>query len=465
MPISRRQFISSALLLPFSTMLPRITLANNEEGFDYVLSAQQATLDITPGGLTDGFAFDGKFPAPVIRAKQNKKIRIKFINRLTEPTTIHWHGLRIPIDMDGVPFLSQAPIQPGDFYIYEFTPPDAGTFWYHPHVNSLEQLGKGLVGAFIVEEADTEQAELGFEQDIPLILKNWHLDDQGQWLALSTPRQAARMGTPGRIETINGLRNPEFKVQAGSLVRLRFLNVDNTVMYRLVLPESLNAKVIAIDGNAVEQPFTLKDAWAMGPGMRLDIAFIAPTEPQQIIKIKNRQGKLNFNFFTLKTEGKASQGVKIIPTLPASVIPKVNLSEAEIINFTFEWEGAITPADKQLKGQHDFWVINKRAWEGMGKNNIPAPLVKLELGKSYIFKLRNVTQYHHPIHLHGHTWTVLSSNKRKIFPQGYHTDTVLLGKNETVTVAFVADNPGRWMYHCHVIEHMKTGLMGFIEVT
>ncbi|WP_413699695.1 multicopper oxidase domain-containing protein [Psychromonas sp. KJ10-10] len=110
-------------------------------------------------------------------------------------------------------------------------------------------------------------------------------------------------------------------------------------------------------------------------------------------------------------------------------------------------------------------MINKRAWEGMGKNNIPAPLVKLELGKSYIFKLRNVTQYHHPIHLHGHTWTVLSSNKRKIFPQGYHTDTVLLGKNETVTVAFVADNPGRWMYHCHVIEHMKTGLMGFIEVS
>ncbi|WP_413702417.1 multicopper oxidase domain-containing protein [Psychromonas sp. KJ10-10] len=77
--------------------------------------------------------------------------------------------------------------------MYEFTPPDAGTFWYHPHVNSLEQLGKGLVGAFIVEESEAEQAELGFDQDIPLILKNWHLDDQGQWLPLSTPRQVARM--------------------------------------------------------------------------------------------------------------------------------------------------------------------------------------------------------------------------------------------------------------------------------
>ncbi|WP_413699693.1 multicopper oxidase domain-containing protein [Psychromonas sp. KJ10-10] len=104
MPLSRRQFISSALLLPISSLLPRISLASDEEGFDYVLKAQQATLDITPGGLTEGLAFDGQFPAPVIRAQQNKKIRIKFINQLTEPTTIHWHGLRIPIEMDGVPF-------------------------------------------------------------------------------------------------------------------------------------------------------------------------------------------------------------------------------------------------------------------------------------------------------------------------------------------------------------------------
>lgn len=465
MPLSRRRFIASSLLLPFSTLLPRISLASPETGFDYVLTAQQATLDISPEGSTAGFGFDGQFPAPVLRAKQGKKIRIKFINLLKEPTTIHWHGLRIPIEMDGVPFLSQPPIKPGEFYVYEFTPPDAGTFWYHPHVNSIEQLGKGLVGAFIVEESESELEKLAFDQDLPLLLKNWHLDDQGHWLPFSTPRQSARMGTPGRIETINGLRAPQLKVQAGSLVRLRFLNVDNTVMYRIVMPKSLDAKVIAIDGNAVETPFSLSEPWAMGPGMRLDIAFIAPSKQGQVIDIKNRQGKLDFNFFTLITEGKASSETKTIPTLPASVIPVPDIKNAQKINFTFEWEGAITPADKRLQGKHDFWVINKRAWEGMSKDNIPAPLVKLELGKSYIFNLRNVTQYHHPIHLHGHTWTVLKSNKRKIHPQGYHTDTVLLGKNETVQVVFVADNPGRWMYHCHVIEHMNTGLMGFIEVS
>ncbi|HEX4940104.1 MAG TPA: multicopper oxidase domain-containing protein, partial [Candidatus Kapabacteria bacterium] len=96
------------------------------------------------------------------------------------------------------------------------------------------------------------------------------------------------------------------------------------------------------------------------------------------------------------------------------------------------------------------------------EQSIPEPLAKLQLGRSYIFNLRNVTPHTHPIHLHGNTWTVLESNQRKITP--YHTDTVLVRRNEKVKVAFVADNPGRWMYHCHVIEHMKTGLMGYISV-
>ncbi len=461
MSISRRHFIKDTLLLAGVSLMPRLVLADNEPGIDYVLTAEEASLDIAPNGKSAGLGFDGQFPAPVLRAKQGQKIRIKFINKLKEPTTIHWHGLRIPIEMDGVPFLTQPPIKPGESYTYEFVPPDAGTFWYHPHMNSVEQLGKGLVGAIIVDEAEP----VVFDHDIPLVLKNWHLDDEGNWLPLSIPRQAARMGTPGRIETINGEILPELPVQTGALIRLRFLNTDNTVTYRLVLPEELEVKIIAIDGNPVAVPFTPDKPWAMGAGMRLDVALVAPQQEGQQIAFKNRKGKLNFDFMTLVTRGKSRQTTRLIPTLPPSTIPKPDLANATHVNFTFEWEGAITPADKQHKGKYDFWVINRRGWEGMSKDNIPEPLTKLELGKTYIFNLRNVTQYHHPIHLHGHTWTVLNSNKRTITPKHYHTDTVLLGKHETVQVAFVADNPGRWMYHCHVIEHMKTGLMGYIEVS
>jgi FtsP/CotA-like multicopper oxidase with cupredoxin domain len=122
----------------------------------------------------------------------------------------------------------------------------------------------------------------------------------------------------------------------------------------------------------------------------------------------------------------------------------------------------MTPADSDGKGHQDFWTINKRAWEGMSADNLPQPLATLQLGQSYIFDFHNATPHEHPIHLHGFTFTVLSSDKRDIVP--YHTDTVLLEKYERARIAFVADNPGRWMYHCHVIEHMKTGLMGYIEV-
>ena len=118
---------------------------------------------------------------------------------------------------------------------------------------------------------------------------------------------------------------------------------------------------------------------------------------------------------------------------------------------------------KDGKVNYRFWTINRKAWDGMSAKHIPEPLARLERDKTYIFELANLTQYHHPIHLHGHTFTVLDSNKQRIEP--FHTDTVLLGQNETARIAFVADNPGRWMYHCHVIEHLKTGLMGYIEVS
>jgi FtsP/CotA-like multicopper oxidase with cupredoxin domain len=149
--------------------------------------------------------------------------------------------------------------------------------------------------------------------------------------------------------------------------------------------------------------------------------------------------------------------------LPLNPIPAPDLENAETIKFAFEWNANITPIHKDGKVNYNFWTMNRRSWEGMSKGNIPAPLAKLELGKTYIFELANLTQYHHPIHIHGHTFTVLKSNKKAITP--FHTDTVLLGQNETVIAALVADNPGRWMYHCHIIEHLKTGFMGYVEVS
>jgi FtsP/CotA-like multicopper oxidase with cupredoxin domain len=458
MMLSRRQFLSaSATSLAGCALSPTLVLEDSPGNeFDYVLIAKQAPITILPETATPALTFNGGFPAPVLRAVQGKPIRIKFINQLQQPTTIHWHGIRIDIAMDGVPHLTQAPIMPGETFIYEFVCPDAGTFWYHPHMNSVEQLGKGLVGALIVDEAQ----KVEFDTEVILGLKDWRLNDDGSFMPLSIPRQAARMGTMGNVKTVNGQLNPIYDIPASGTIRTRLLNLDNSRVFT-ISTKDFPAEVIAIDGNAVKQSFPL-EAHPMGAGMRLDLGFVAPSHVGEEVIIYDRKGKFNFEICRLRTVASDVPTNQTLPSLPVNPIPAPNLDNAETIKFVFEWAGALSPVDKKGKVKREFWTINRRVWEGMSKESIPEPLATLTLGKTYIVELHNATPHSHPIHLHGHTFTVIESDKRTITP--YHTDTILLAKNERAKIAFVADNPGRWMYHCHVIEHMKTGLMGYITV-
>ncbi|NOH81522.1 multicopper oxidase family protein [Vibrio sp. RE86] len=459
MNISRRRFIQSSLAISALTLLPACTVRRSTDSdgkYVYDLTAELSTAELVPGYTSNVLAFNGDIPAPTIRCRQGEEVVIRFTNKLSEPTTIHWHGLRIPIEMDGVPFLSQPPIMPGETFVYRFTPPDAGTFWCHPHMNSVKQLGMGLVGLIIVEESNPVE----FDEEHEVMLKYWHLDKQGEWKDLMIPRLSARMGTAGEWSSVNGVHEPEYNLKANATTRLRIANVDNTITYPIAL-EGAEGWVIAIDGNPVKTPYRLTQH-KIGPGMRVDIAFIAP-EAGERVYVRQMKGRFPFPLCSFAVISSDLPDHQPIPKLPMNPVPNLDISNAETVDFVFEWEGAISPVGKDGKSMPKFWLTNKRAWEGMSKDNIPAPLASLELGKTYIFNLKNVTQYHHPIHIHGHTFTVLEIDGKKV-QEPFHTDTVLLGKNGSAKAAFVADNPGRWMYHCHVIEHMKTGLMGYIEV-
>ncbi|MCC4857994.1 copper oxidase [Vibrio splendidus] len=459
MDISRRKFIQSSLAISALTVLPACSMKQSVDGqgkYVYDLTAEPSTAELVAGFDTNVLAFNGQIPAPTIRCRQGEKVTIRFTNKLSEPTTIHWHGLRIPIEMDGVPFLSQPPIMPGETFIYEFTPPDAGTFWYHPHMNSVKQLGMGLVGLIIVEESTPVQ----FDEEHALMLKHWHIDKQGQWKDLMIPRLSARMGTPGEWSSVNGVHEPVYQLKQHATTRLRIANVDNTITYPIAI-KGAEAWVIAIDGNPVKTPYKLTQH-KIGPGMRVDIGLIAPKAGERV-NVLQMKGRFPFSLCEFEVVDSAFTQERVLPLLPLNPVPNLDLANAEEIDFVFEWEGAVSPVSKDGKSMPKFWLTNKRAWEGMSKDNIPEPLATLDLGKTYIFDLKNVTQYHHPIHIHGHTFTVLELDGKKI-EEPFHTDTVLLGKNGRAKAAFVADNPGRWMYHCHVIEHMKTGLMGYIEV-
>jgi FtsP/CotA-like multicopper oxidase with cupredoxin domain len=465
MNISRRRFVQSTLAVSSVALLPRCTLVNlsgetdNGETDKYVyhLTAEPSTAELVPGFKTDVLGFNGSIPAPEIRCRQGQPVTIHFTNRLDEPTTIHWHGLRIPIEMDGVPFLSQPPIMPGETFTYQFTPPDAGTFWYHPHMNSVKQLGMGLVGLIVVEEAQPVR----FDNELSLALKHWHLDNHGAWKSLMIPRYSARMGTPGEWATVNGEHDPIYSVLANGSTRLRIANVDNTLTYPIHI-EGVDAWIIAIDGNPVSTPLPL-EKHLIGPGMRVDIGFTAPAHPHRI-EVQYLKGRFKFPLCSIEVVESPFEQAHPLPRLPLNPIPQIDLTNVSNVDFVFEWAGAISPVGEDGKASPIFWLTNKRAWEGMSATSIPEPLAQLDLGKTYLFTLKNLTQYHHPIHLHGHTFLVLELNGEKV-EQPFHTDTVLLGKNGTAKAAFVANNPGRWMYHCHVIEHMKTGLMGFVEVS
>lgn len=421
-------------------------------GHDYELIAAPLDVELVPGHITPAWAFGPSAPGTELRVRQGTWLRVRFINHLPIETTIHWHGIRLPLEMDGVPYVSQLPVKPGEYFDYRFRVPDAGSYWYHPHVASSEELGRGLVGPLIVDEREPT----GFSHERVLSLKTWHVDEQGAFMPFSVPREAARNGTAGRLITINGHAESVTELPAGQVVRVRLLNLDNTWTYRINLKGNCEARIYAIDGNPV-RPRPLEKEYWLGPGMRLCLAIKIPEAGEEI---SLRDGFVRLG--TLRSVASHQPPGEWPPALPANPIAEPDLESAETLNFNFEWSGKLSTGVDDGKPP-SLWQINGKAWDITDKTCADRPIATLQQGKSYIFDLKNMTQYQHPIHLHGMSFKVIGSNRHKI-TEPWFTDTYLLGRNERAQVALVADNPGTWMFHCHVIDHMETGLMAAIAV-
>ena len=318
---------------------------------DYELIAAPLDLQLVPGHVTPAWAYGGQAPGLELRCRQGERLRVRFINKLDVQSTIHWHGIRLPLEMDGVPYVSQAPVLPGEYFDYDFICHDAGSFWYHPHTASTEQLGRGLVGPLIVEEREPT----GFRHERTLSLKTWHIDEQGAFSEFLMPRQAAREGTRGRLTTINGQPNPTLELPAGQVVRLRLINVDNTVTYRLNLPGG-EARIYALDGNPV-QPRPLGKEYWLGPGMRIDLALKVPS-PGEELSLRNGPLRLA----TLKGVASSEVAGDWPPPLPANPVAEPDLARAETLRFNFEWAAALASPADEAAGRYKYWQINGQAW-------------------------------------------------------------------------------------------------------
>jgi FtsP/CotA-like multicopper oxidase with cupredoxin domain len=413
---------------------------------------------------------DGSWP-PVIRLALGDRLEAKLVNRLLRPgelTSIHWHGIRLPNDQDGVPYLVQRPLQVGESCEYGFTPPDAGTYFFHTHCNTVEQLGRGLEGVLIVE-GDTTEA---YDDDRILFIRDWQVDqDFGEFNSFFTLRGAGRAGTFAPLRSVNGDVDPEFELPASGDCRLRLINADATRIMELEI-ENAEAAIIAIDGIAV-RPFPMF-SWRMGPAMRIDVVLRAPPKGGVARLVDHSTPKaVQLAHFVSRGEPLLNSFFDPAP-LRVATIPEPDLKTASLLEFIFratDTGQSLALPDDQLGigldalclSSRTFWTINDRAWPDRGHANLPPPLAVLDRGRSYVFSLKNESEFSHPIHFHGHTFKLLSSDKQHLIP--HHTDTMLLLPRETAKVAFVADNPGDWMFHCHIIEHQETGMMQYIRVS
>ncbi|HUK64392.1 MAG TPA: multicopper oxidase domain-containing protein, partial [Dongiaceae bacterium] len=241
--VACRQRPDAPLLREFAGSYPREARPNGTVR-TFELSAAETELPLIDGNKLRVWAYDGRVPGPTLRVRLGDTVRVRFRNALPQPTTIHWHGVRVPNGMDGVPHLTQPPVEPGGSFVYEFTPKDAGTFWYHPHVRSSEQVERGLYGVIVVEDAEPAP----YAADVVWVLDDWLLDEQRQiFPQFNTPHDLMHDGRWGNVVTVNGRTSERLVVRAGDRVRLRLVNTANGRVFK---PDfgALDARIIAVDG-------------------------------------------------------------------------------------------------------------------------------------------------------------------------------------------------------------------------
>jgi len=468
-PVSRRAMLAGTAALAAATLAPALP-GRAAEPRTYRITAAPARARLVGGKYpaTDVWSYNAAVPGPTIRARQGERLRVAVENRLAEETTVHWHGLRVPNAMDGVPHLTQKPIAPGAAFTYEFDLPDAGTYWYHPHQRGFEQVGRGLYGPLIVEE----RAPIAVDRDIVWVIDDWRLGRDAQIAGgFGNMMDVSHAGRIGNTVTINGRIPTTFPVRRGERIRLRIVNAANARIFGLQFTGH-RPKVIALDGQPVAPHEPAGGRVVIGPAMRVDLVIDMTGEPGRRFTVEDRFyfGR-EYRFVDIAYDAKPlrERPPDAPIALAANTMPEPDIARAErhTVSFGGGMMGGMTmarmdgrPADmREMMHKGKAWAVNGVAATG----HVMEPLLTLRRGRSYVLELKNETAWHHPIHLHGHSFRVIGRNGKPTRHREWQ-DTVLMAARERAEIAFVADNPGDWMFHCHILEHQAGGMMGVIRV-
>ena len=398
-----------------------------------------------------------------LRLRPNTPYEVVIDNQLPVDTSIHWHGQRVENAMDGVPGLTQDPIAPGETLRQLVSFPDPGTYWYHPHLESHEAVGRGLISPLIIEE----EVPVAVDHDLTALVSRHWIASDGSIAPNFNDRYAVTFNQSASAHWfVNGAPPRGQRAMAGDIVRLRLVNGAAMSPMTVKRPKA-DVVIAAIDGHPLASPLPFDDELLFHPGQRYDLLFVMP--PRDLVVETDAGDPL----VMLSHQGSAPGPQKSLPILPKNPIATPVLEEAKTVSLTI---GRRAPTFGQrlrarwnsLQGTLDLrgyeWLVNGDSLtETALCTGDAAPLFFVRKGQTVILRWENLSVNDHPIHIHGHSCFTLNE-VGGIGDHGAVRDTVILPGNSSVQMAFVADNPGRWMIHCHDLRHQVMGFMGYFAV-
>jgi FtsP/CotA-like multicopper oxidase with cupredoxin domain len=476
--LTRRRVLAGAAVGITAMALPRRLFAEDKAGDGYrILHATTGAAPLRGPDMkpTPIWGYDGMVPGPTLRVRQGDALKVRLVNDLQQPTTVHWHGLRLPNAMDGVPKLTQAPIAPGASFDYHFVPPDAGTFWYHTHFLSSEQLARGLYGVLVVEEREPVEVD----RDLMLVIDDWRLMDDGAIQpSFGNFHDAMMAGRLGQYITLNSQDSLNLTVKTNERLRLRIVNTANSRIFQLRIADHA-PRVMAVDGQPCPPDIAPNGTLRLAPGTRVDLFLdttLAPRARAPILVDDLRGGWLELGALVYEA------GTPVRPSplgepkpLPDNPLPvKLDLANALTVDVPLDGGGMAMMMGRGMMGrgmgpgmfggygipqQERIWALAGVASTG----HDGPPMFTVTRGRTVVLNLANRSAFAHAMHVHGHHFRHLNDTGAGFAP--YWLDTVIVDIDRAERIAFVADNPGKWMMHCHMIEHMAAGMAAWFAVT
>jgi len=422
---------------------------------EVTLTAAPTRLALVPGVTTEAYAYNGVTPGPTLEIREGDRVIVHFENQLPEPTTVHWHGLHLPFTADGSPF---HPVAPGERHDYVFTIARgaAGTYWYHPHPGdhrTAVQIAKGLYGAIIIR-ADDDPLPASLPEKLLILSDNRFLPDGA--IDLPDPdspqgRVDAENGREGDVFFVNGRVMPTLTIRSGEVQRWRVVNASAARVYRLALSGHAFLHV-GSDGGLFERPVAVNEILlANGERAELLVRGTGPPGTSATLQAlpydryvpQTRPADWNRTRDVLTVQYTTQRPARPV-ALPAVLRPIAALDTAQ---------ATATRLMVLTQG-----MINARTMD-MGRVDVSAPL-----GATEIWEIENLVGMDHPFHLHGFQFQVLDRNGvPEPFPKW--KDTVNVPKHETARfIVRYSDFTGKWMFHCHILNHEDHGMMGILEV-